>query len=155
MFPPNFTLADFTRSRTAKVRGIHNVPSETQERNLLRVAFFLHSLQVKLQKAGFRGDIWITSGFRNAELNKAVGGVDTSYHLRGLAADIVVSDMSPFQLASFIAEHMQEEGFEEIINERGRWVHFALAEQGEIPSREELTKTKSGYRLGIHEVGND
>jgi hypothetical protein len=37
--------------------------------------------------------IIISSGYRTSELNKAVGGSDTSDHLFGKAADLVVSDL--------------------------------------------------------------
>lgn len=45
----------------------------------------------------------ITSGYRCASYNKAVGGVDNSYHTLGRAADIWVYAISPQQLA-----HMAE-----------------------------------------------
>ncbi len=41
----------------------------------------------------------INSGYRNPAHNTAVGGSPTSYHLRGMAADIRVAGMSPQALA--------------------------------------------------------
>lgn len=40
------------------------------------------------------GPIYITSGYRTAENNSAVGGAKNSYHLLGLAADIKCSDVA-------------------------------------------------------------
>lgn len=44
----------------------------------------LEELRQKLDRP-----VYITSGFRCVEHNKAVGGVSSSYHLKGMAADIV------------------------------------------------------------------
>lgn len=41
----------------------------------------------------------ITSGYRTATYNKRCGGISTSHHLTGKAADIKVSGMTPLQVA--------------------------------------------------------
>ena len=41
----------------------------------------------------------ITSGYRTAAYNKRCGGISTSHHLTGKAADIKVSGMTPLQVA--------------------------------------------------------
>jgi len=41
----------------------------------------------------------ITSGYRNPEHNRRVGGAPHSYHLRGMAADITVQGIEPQVLA--------------------------------------------------------
>ena len=41
----------------------------------------------------------ITSGYRTAAYNKECGGIPTSHHLTGKAADIKVSGLSPLELA--------------------------------------------------------
>ena len=47
--------------------------------------------------------IIINSGFRNAEVNRRVGGVKNSQHLQGCAADIRPKDPQQFQrLVSFL-----------------------------------------------------
>ena len=43
--------------------------------------------------------VYITSGYRCAKYNEVVGGVENSYHLFGMAADIYVKGISPMQLA--------------------------------------------------------
>lgn len=48
----------------------------------------------------------ITSGYRNIELNDAVGGAEHSDHLHACAVDIVVKGMSSYRLALCIA-HQQ------------------------------------------------
>jgi zinc D-Ala-D-Ala carboxypeptidase len=41
----------------------------------------------------------ITSGYRTITYNKKCGGIATSLHLKGMAADIKVSGMTPLQVA--------------------------------------------------------
>ena len=50
--------------------------------------------------------IIINSGFRNADVNRRVGGVKNSQHLQGQAADIRPKDPTKFQrLVSFLKAH--------------------------------------------------
>ena len=51
---------------------------------------FIGKLELVREKCGF--PFIITSGYRTAEHNAAVGGKSNSAHLRGLAADVSVSD---------------------------------------------------------------
>lgn len=83
-----FTLEEFTRSSTAKRLKIDNTPSDEVLRNLqYGVQMVLDPLRRMIQ-----APIIITSGYRCAELNKAVGGVPNSWHTKGNAADIRVKD---------------------------------------------------------------
>jgi len=52
---------------------------------------------------GHVGPIVVTSGHRCAEHNRAVGGVNSSLHICGMAADIQSSDLEPEPLASLAA----------------------------------------------------
>lgn len=56
------------------------------------------------------GPVVVTSGYRCKEHNKAVGGVERSYHIFGMAADIWAYSMSPQQLA----EMAEKVGFDGI-----------------------------------------
>ena len=49
-----------------------------------------------------RKPITINSGYRSPEHNKAIGGAKNSQHVLGKAADIVVQDYTPEQVADFI-----------------------------------------------------
>ena len=44
----------------------------------------------------------ITSGYRTPERNKKCDGAKYSYHMRGMAADIRVNEMTPKQVASIL-----------------------------------------------------
>lgn len=48
----------------------------------------------------------ITSGYRTESYNKKIGGATKSQHVQGTAADIVVSDVSPLEVAQY-AEYLQ------------------------------------------------
>ena len=66
----------------------------------------------------FGRPIVINSGYRCSSHNKAVGGASGSRHLKGQAADIVVSGTAPAEVAKY-AEHMGVKG----IGLYGNFVH--------------------------------
>jgi len=79
-----FTIKELTRSTTAQLRGIDNTPSRQVVKNLTAL---VDNVLDPLREAWGR-PIHVNSGYRCAELNKAVGGVPASQHMRGEAADI-------------------------------------------------------------------
>lgn len=96
----NFTLDEFTRSDKATKYGIDNTPSNLVIGNItLLCVNVLQPLRDALRKA-----VNITSGFRNEELNRLVGGSATSDHTKGKAVDIKVKGMTPAQLRDFILQ---------------------------------------------------
>ncbi len=87
-----FKLAEFINSPTANRLGIDNTPSFDVVDNLNRLADYLDGIRAKLGKP-----ILVSSGYRCPMLNKAVGGVANSQHLKGLAADLVCADMESLE----------------------------------------------------------
>lgn len=82
----HFTIEELYRSDTAKRLGIDNKPSTQQTINLVYLAaYVLEPLRVAMNEP-----VKISSGFRCQALNKAVGGVYNSQHLKGQAADICI-----------------------------------------------------------------
>lgn len=83
-----FSLEEFTHSSTAKRLKIDNTPNDEVVRNIQ------YGVQMVLDplRRIIRSPIIITSGFRCSALNKAVGGVTNSWHTKGNAADIRISD---------------------------------------------------------------
>jgi zinc D-Ala-D-Ala carboxypeptidase len=55
---------------------------------------FLQKMRDALGKS-----ITVTSGYRTATYNKKCGGISTSHHLTGKAADIKIAGMSPLEVA--------------------------------------------------------
>lgn len=82
----HFTIEEMYASDTAKRLGIENKPSVQQMINLVYLcAYVLEPLRVAMNEP-----IKIGSGFRCQKLNKAVGGVYNSQHLKGQAADLCI-----------------------------------------------------------------
>ena len=82
----HFTIEELYASATAKAKGINNKPNVQQTINLVYLtAYVLEPLRVAMNEP-----IKIGSGFRCQALNKAVGGVYNSQHLKGQAADLCI-----------------------------------------------------------------
>jgi len=81
----HFTLEEFVKSGTALERGIDNTPGIVEIVNLCAIC---HNVLEPIRKQF--GPVIITSGYRNFELNRALGSKDTSQHILGEAADFEV-----------------------------------------------------------------
>lgn len=68
----------------------------------------VHILQTIRGIAG--ASVNINSAYRTPSHNKAVGGVDNSRHMRGKAADIVVTGMTPREVAELAEKIMPDWG---------------------------------------------
>lgn len=78
------SLAEVTRSDTAKRRGIDNTP---QGQHLENLKVICEEVFDKVREY-FGVPIFISSGYRSAALNKAIGGSATSDHNLGRALDL-------------------------------------------------------------------
>jgi hypothetical protein len=151
-FPPHFSSEELTRSQTATRNDIDNSPDEKQLNNLVRMAWFLESLRMRIRMVlGKKSIIIVSSGFRCEKLNLIIGGSKTSAHMKGLAADITCPDLTPLELAEFIRDNMADESFDQVIHEFGKWVHVGLCSG--LPRYEELTALrengKTVYKKGL------
>ena len=82
----HFTIEEMYASDTAKRLGINNTPNMQQMINLVYLcAYVLEPIRIAMNEP-----IKIGSGFRCQQLNKAVGGVSSSQHLKGQAADLCI-----------------------------------------------------------------
>jgi hypothetical protein len=140
----HFTLEELIFSQTAARMGIDNTPGAETLTNLRGLSNFLEAIRDKIKKP-----IYISSGYRSKDLNKAIGGSETSSHMFGLAADIISPSYgTPAELAEVIVA--LDLGFDQLILEFGKWVHVSVAEK---PRGEMLTaiNTVNGiqYKAGI------
>ena len=87
---PHFTLNELTVTKT----GLSNVPAAGDVDNLRKLCRDI--LEPIREKIGY--PIIVNSAYRSAAVNRAVGGVGTSQHLKGEAADIHCN----YQSASFL-----------------------------------------------------
>ncbi|HEU0044581.1 MAG TPA: D-Ala-D-Ala carboxypeptidase family metallohydrolase [Sphingomonas sp.] len=86
----HFTLAEMTASDAARALGQANTPSAAHLANLRVLALGMEQVRAIL------GDrpITIESAYRARRVNEAVGGVPSSAHARGLAADFTVAGLT-------------------------------------------------------------
>jgi uncharacterized protein YcbK (DUF882 family) len=80
----NFTLEELCYSNTAVEKGLKNIPNENQVESLKTLVINL--LQPIRDLYG--KPMYINSGFRSPEVNKAVNGSPTSDHMNGKSADV-------------------------------------------------------------------
>ena len=93
----NFTLEELTLTST----GYFNTPNEAQTINLRIVtAAILQPLRSYLNEK-----VTITSGYRSIQVNNAVGGSTSSYHLSGMAADFKVKSFE--KAIDFIKKYLE------------------------------------------------
>ena len=122
----HFTIEELCASQTAKAKGISNTPNMQQMINLVYLtAYVLEPLRVAMGEP-----IKIGSGFRCQQLNKAVGGVTNSQHMKGQAADICVDGdiKKGKKWFAYIRDHLP---FDQLIWERNPktgnyWVHVSF-----------------------------
>lgn len=80
----SYSIEDLVESDTARRNRIPNTPSKEVIDNLRNLA--QNILQPIADSMSFRP--YVTSGYRCPALNKLVGGVSTSQHITGCAADL-------------------------------------------------------------------
>jgi len=121
----HFMIEELYASDTAKRLGIDNKPSVQQMINLVYLsAYVLEPLRVAMDEP-----IKIGSGFRCKALNKAVGGVYNSQHLKGQAVDLCIDgDLEKGKKwFNYIKDHLP---FDQLIwehNSKGTyWVHVSF-----------------------------
>ncbi len=90
----NFSFSEFEATSYSEYRSANRI-TDTDVRNSI-VALVMEVLQPLRDKWG--GPLTINSGYRCPALNAKVGGVSTSQHLKGEAADIAAPD--PYKLAA-------------------------------------------------------
>jgi hypothetical protein len=120
------SLAEVTKSDTAKRKGISNEPTPEHLENLKTISVEVFD---KVREH-FGVPIYISSGYRSEALNKAIGGSKNSDHNLGRALDLDqdgrgngVTNMEVFE---FIKDNLE---FDQLIGEFQRadgnfeWVH--------------------------------
>ena len=128
----NFTFKELVKTDT----GLDNMPNDMNVvKNLARLAQFLQIIRNELHLP-----IIVNSGYRSKEVNEAVGGVLSSYHVKGLAADIKCSDMD--KLLTILHSHLMDIDQLGIYYNKNTqlWFHVGLAEDGKVPRTQIFTR---------------
>lgn len=145
----HFSLYEFVRSEVALNMGRPVEADSTAISNLTRLTLgVLEPLRSRLNRG-----IVIHSGLRPVWLNTIVGGATNSDHLYGLAADILVTGMTPREVCNAVKD-LDLPVHQCILEfpEHG-WTHVSAARLGQTPAREYLTSLTSRgskvYRPGL------
>tara|TARA_R100001015_G_C4584350_1_gene140438 strand:- start:323 stop:805 length:483 start_codon:yes stop_codon:yes gene_type:complete len=128
----NLSLAEATKSTTATRLGIDNTPDdEWIEENLKAIA--RHVFQPVRDHFGC--PIYVSSGYRGPELNRAIGGSRRSQHMEGRALDLdadVFGGCTNAEIFQYIRENLE---FDQMVWEFGDednpdWVHVSYVHDG-------------------------
>ena len=117
----HFTLAEFTRSESAKRHGVSNNPTPEHLENIkVLCERVLEPIRAKF------GPIVISSGYRSKMLNHYIGGTLKSQHLEGKAVDIDMDGMDSVtnkEIFEYIKYNLE---FDQLINEHNyAWIHVS------------------------------
>lgn len=123
----NFTLNEFLKSETAERLEIDNRPSVKVIDNLKWLTLAI----MQPVRTHFGSIVIITSGFRCAMLNKAVGGQPSSQHLMGQACDFIMPNVNPKIVFDYIKNNLD---FDQLLFEYdkkgNRWIHVSHRHDG-------------------------
>jgi D-alanyl-D-alanine dipeptidase len=128
----HLSLAEVTRSDSAKRRGISNMPTPAHIENFKLLAEKIF----EPMREHFGKPIHISSGYRSDALNKVVGGSKTSQHCTGEAIDIDMDGSSSGVTNKMIFDYIKDNlNFDQLIWEFGTtanpdWVHVSYESTG-------------------------
>ena len=150
---PHFSLAEFTASTKAMELGIDNTLPDELQVTAIATAEMMEGIRAHLSKiAGRDVPIKITSAYRCAALNAAVGGKANSDHVRGKAVDWCAPSFgTPYEICRELAPQISALEIGQLIHEFGTWVH-ASTRAPERPVNRVITISAAGTVLGIQRV---
>ena len=126
----NLSLAEVMRSETAKRKGVSNMPTPEHIENFKKLA---ENIFQPIRKH-FGKPIHISSGYRSAALNKAIGWASSSQHCTGEAIDIDMDGtaITNAEIFNYIKNNLS---FDQLIWEFGTdknpdWVHVSYESTG-------------------------
>jgi len=127
----NLTLAECTKSTTASRKGINNQPDEWATENLRQLAINVF----QPCRDHFECPIFVSSGYRSPQVNRAIGGSMRSQHMEGRALDLdcdVFGGVSNAELFNYIRKNLE---FDQLIwefgtNDNPDWVHVSYVYGG-------------------------
>ncbi len=144
---PNFSLAEFVASQEATRACIDNTPPADVLENLRET-----SGRLEVVRGALGHPVIISSGYRSPKLNAMIGGVPTSAHVDGYAADFLCPG---FGEPSLVCARIMASGikFDQLIQE-GTWTHisFAPAMRQEVLTAK-FTPAGAVYSQGIKPGG--
>jgi hypothetical protein len=137
----NFDFLELTATDFTNLQEINHIEANQYIPALTQLAELLEQIRAKF------GPFKISSGFRGPELNAKVGGVSTSQHCVGQAADLVRSDWDWDTLDNVVNWIKKESGlkFGQCIRENHNghcWMHISTGEKCEALD----------YKTGVYSI---
>ncbi len=127
---PAFWLSEFLQSDTASRLRLDNTPLPSELANIRNLlAPGMQSVRDCLGQP-----VFVSSGYRSPEVNRAVGGAVNSQHTQGQAADFKCPAFGmPSTIVQYLMRHSTQVRYDQLICE-GTWVHisFAARPRGEV-----------------------
>lgn len=149
----HFTLEEFTRSDNSFRLGIDNRLPPQLMWAAEETAYMMERIRAYLcDRAGCDIPIEVTSGYRCAALNQALGSKATSDHVRMLAVDFKAPDFgSAYAVADALRPAVYGLQIGQLINEFGAWVHVSTRVP-DLPVNRIITINSQGTQPGIVKV---
>lgn len=117
-----FTIEELEHSDTATKYKIDNTSNGETRTNLTKlIELLLDPIRTKWGKP-----IKVNSGYRCSKLNRIVGGVSTSQHVLGEAADITVGSSEENKRLFEMIISMNILFDQLILEDGGKWIHISL-----------------------------
>ena len=139
---PHFSLDEMIKSQTALRKGLDNNPDGDQLEAMVDLCEYV----LEPIRKYWNRPVIVSSAFRAPEVNKAIGGKNTSQHTKGQAADIEIPGVDNLDLYHWIGQSVE---FDQLILEyysgepASGWVHVSHVSR-EANRRERLRIDKSG-----------
>lgn len=142
----HLSLAEVIRSEAAKRKGISNMPTKQHLSNFVALA---ENVFEKVREH-FDVPIYISSGYRSAELNYIIGGAVNSQHSMGEAIDIDMdgsdSGVTNADIFNYIKDNLE---YDQLIaefpkNGNPSWVHVSYKSKGKQRKQVLVAKKISG-----------
>jgi hypothetical protein len=137
---PGFPWLEMTKSPSRKDLQAQNRTAALPYYNFLRdlCIYILEPLRDQFTGSGGSDPFSINCAFRGEEYNTSVGGVPTSHHRTGRAADLGFTGVDPWEAFKWLA-FSDEIPYGELFYERGSgggvWIHVTLGEPWGIRRR--------------------
>ena len=168
----HFTISELAYSQTAVKKKINNVPDQKQRQCLVDlVNYVLDPLYEKCKELGL-GTLIVSSGFRNEETNKSIGGSATSQHSKGQAVDLQLNCKSGLKGENLLTlakavltlESNSEFQYDQMIIEdvdspdtlRPKWLHISFVKDGNRKyGSNPRPKLQYMYNKQYHEISKE
>ncbi len=157
MLSPHFSMAELTRSQTAKRHQLYNIPRDVSEVANLKA---LCERVLEPVRAMFGKPVIITSGYRCGTVNRLIGGSVRSQHMLGEAADFIIPGLAPYDAAYSLAARA-DVPFDQLIFENRQaasgwrqWIHISHKRLGGNRGEVLTMVLKDGEKItreGVHQ----